>query len=172
MQTVLPIFGAIEGVTAYATNKAGVNELVARNETVHLPEVTRVAVEQKMGGGSQEMPTGLIDSMETSISKNGLGKNAMKYILADKIEYRFVAKIQDTDGTERNVGCKAMLTTKALTLQPSTDVEVGSNIEGDITKKVLTYTLYVDGEEMINVNKITGACKICGEDFGVNDSLL
>ena len=166
-QTTVVIPGIVEGCTVYA-NK----EIVARDETLTLPEVNRATYTQKLPGGEQDMPSTKIEDMETKISKNGLNKNATKFINADNIEARWVQNETASDGTVSRVGYKAFMLTRAITLAPGADIEAGSGVENDITKKVLIYQLYRNGEELVNINKITGTVKIDGVDYSIDDSLL
>ena len=166
-QTTVVIPGIVEGCTVYA-NK----EIVARDENVTLPEVNRATYTQKLPGGEQDMPSTKIEDMETKISKNGLNKNATKYINANDIEVRWAQNETASDGTVSRVGYKAFMLTRAITLAPGAEIEAGSGTENDITKKVLSYQLYRDGEELVNINKITGTVKIGGVDYSIDDSLL
>lgn len=172
MATVIAIPGTIEAVTVYAKNDAGILELVGRNEKVTLPEITRMTFDQKMAGGTQAIPSNLIEDMETSMAKNGTDENMARYINAKDIEYRWVQTLTETDGTVRNIGYKVMMTTASVTVNPGAEIDVGSGTENDLTKKALSYTLYRDGVEIINVNKITGECTILGKKYGVDSSLL
>lgn len=166
-QTTVVIPGIVEGCTVYA-NK----EIVARDENFTLPEVNRATYTQKLPGGEQDMPSTKVEDMEATIYKNGLNENATKYINADDIEVRWVQNETASDGTVSMVGYKAFMLTKSITLAPGASIEAGSGTENDIVKKVLSYQLYRDGEELININKITGKVKIGDTDYSINDSLL
>lgn len=166
-QTTVVIPGIVEASTVYADGA-----LVARNETVNLPEITRTTFTQKLPGGEQDMPSLALEDMEMSISKNGLNDNAYKLINAKKIEVRWVQTETASDGTIDRVGYKAFMSTLPVTLNPGASIEVGSGLENDITKKVTAYTLYRNGKEIININKITGAQKINGVNYGINSTLL
>ena len=166
-QTTVVIPGIVEGCTVYA-NK----EIVARDENVTLPEVNRSTYTQKLPGGEQDMPSSKIEDMETTISKNGLNKNATKYVNADNIEVRWAQNETASDGTVSKIGYKAFMLTRPITLAPGASIEAGSGTENDIKKKVLSYQLYRNGEELVNINKITGTVKIDGVDYSIDDSLL
>lgn len=166
-QTTVEIPGIVEASTVYAND-----ELVARNETVNIPEVKRGTFTQKLPGGEQDMPSIALEDMEFSISKNGLNENATKVINSEKIEVRWVQTETASDGTISRVGYKAFMKTMPITLNPGASIEVGSGTENDIAKKVLSYSLYRNGKEIININKITGAQKINGKSYGIDDALL
>ena len=166
-QTTVVIPGIVEGCTVYADE-----EIVARDENVTLPEVNIATYTQKLPGGEQDMPSSKIEDMETTISKNGLNNNAIKYINAENIEVRWAQNEIASDGTVSRIGYKAFMLTRPITLAPGASIEAGSGIENDITKKVLSYQLYRDGEEIVNINKITGTMKIGDKNYNIDDSLL
>ena len=166
-QTTVVIPGCVEASTVYA---GGV--LVARNETVNLPEVTRKTFTQKFAGGEQDIPSIALEDMEMSISKNGLNDNTEKFINEPDIEVRWVQTDTATDGTITRSGYKAFMKTLPVTLSPGTSVEVGSGTENDLTKKALSFSVYKDGKELVNINKLTGAQRIDGVEYGISDSML
>ena len=166
-QTTVVIPGIVEASTIYADNA-----LVARNETINLPEINRGTFTQKLPGGEQDMPSMALEDMEMSISKNGLNENAFKVVNAEKIEARWVQTETASDGTISRVGYKAFMTTMPITLNPGASIEVGSGTENDSTKKVTSYSLYRNGTEIVNINKITGVQKINGVNYSINDALL
>lgn len=166
-QTTVTTPGIVEACTLYADNT-----LVARNETITLPEIARKTYTQKFAGGEQDIPSIALEDMEMSVSKNGLNDNAFKVVNADNLEARWVQTETESDGTTKRVGYKAFLKTKPVTLHPGASIEVGSGTENDITKKVLSYSLYRDGKEIVNINKITGVQNINGTKYGIDDSLL
>ncbi len=161
------ITGAVEGTSVYADDVA-----VARNATVKLPEITRVAYTQKTALGEQEFLTNLLESMEASVTKIGIDINSMRLAIAKKLEYRWVQSGVNSEGVTRNYGCKAIMRIQAATPVPGGEMEVGSVSENEHTYKVLVYTLYIDGQEVINVNRLTGKCNIFGVNYDVNDSFL
>lgn len=166
-QTTVVIPGIIEGATVY-----GDKVLLARDEAYTLPEVNRVTYTQKLPGGEQDMASTKLEDMETSMTKNGLNENAFKFVNAKNIEVRWIQTETASDGTISKVGYKAFMLTQAITLAPGASIEAGSGTENDIKKKVLSYQLYRNGEELVNVNKITGKVKINGVDYSIDDSLL
>ena len=159
--------GVIEDVTVYTGGT-----LVARRETVTLPEVTRMTFTQKIPGGDQDFPTNLLEDMETSVTKNGLNENLFKFVTEKNIEYRWVQTITDSAGTVKREGYKAFLTTMPITLQPGVSIEPGSATENDVTKKVLAYTLYRNGACILDINKVTGKQIVNGVNYSINESML
>ena len=166
-QTTVVIPGCVEASTVYA---GGV--LVARNETVNLPEITRKTFTQKFAGGEQDIPSIALEDMEMSISKNGLNENTERFINEKDIEVRWVQTDTASDGTITRSGYKAYMKTMPVTLNPGASIEIGSGVENDITKKVLAFSAYKDGRELVNINKITGTQRINGVEYGIDDSLL
>lgn len=167
MQLFVDLTGATEGSTTYADGK-----LVARNATFTLPEVTRLCYTQKTAGGEQDIPTGLLEDMETSITKIGVDVNSAKLANAKKLEHRWVQTVTDSEGNQKNQGCRAIMKVAASVPIPGASQEIGSTSENDHTYKVLSYALYVDGKELININKLLGINRINGEDYGIDENLL
>ena len=48
---------------------------------------------------------------------------------------------------------------------PQTAIEVGSNIESEISLAVSRYQLYVDGEELLCIDRLSQICRIRGVDY-------
>lgn len=167
MAGFVDLAGPIEGITAYANDV-----LCARNSTVTLPEVTRVAVTQKTSLGEQDFATNLLEDMETAITKIGIDINSIKLAEANKLEYRWVQTSTNSEGKTTRHGCKAIMNVEALTVMPGASIEMGSASENDHTYKVYGYALYIDGQEKLNINKLTNVFRINGKDYGVNEALL
>lgn len=166
-QTTVLIPGIIEASTIYAGGT-----LVARNEKISVPEVKRATFTQKLAGGEQDFPSIALEDMETSVSKNGLNENALTFINEKKIEVRWVQTETASDGTINRIGFKLFMDTLPVTMLPGADIDVGSGIETDIVKKVTSISLYKNGKEIVNINKITGAQVINGKNYGIDDTML
>ena len=68
---------------------------------------------------------------------------------------------------QKNIGCKAFIKGIAKGI-PGGDLEIGSSFEGAITIAVLRYQLYVDGKEVVLIDKLKGILKINGKDYAKN----
>ena len=68
-------------------------------------------------------------------------------------------------GEGKVVGCKAFLRGVPKVAVPSIEVETGSEIELEIPFSISRYQLFVDGKEIILVDKLAGICRINGTDY-------
>lgn len=165
----VPINGPVVADTVYSGDK-----LVARDVSVSLPEVTATTADvQAMGTLSIPMWQ-LIDHMETAITKIGVDLGFASLVKPDMkaIELRWVQTVTDANGNSKNVGCKAFI--KGIPNKiPGVSLEIGSNIEGEITLATTRYGLVVDGKELFLIDKLAGICRIDGKDYaGEINSML
>lgn len=146
---------------------------VAENVTVTLPEVTFQTVEfQAMG--ALELPIPLTDALEAGITSIGFDKGLYKMLglESNTFEFRFVQNVTKKSGEQKKVGCKAFVKGIAKNI-PGGDLGIGESFEGAITIAVTRYQLYVDGEEVVLVDKLKKILKINGKDYAkeINDLL-
>ena len=72
--------------------------------------------------------------------------------------------LTDADGITKQVGCKAFF--KAIPVSiPGIGITAGESSSNETTFTVTRYQLYVDGEEMLLVDRLAGIVKIDGTDF-------
>ena len=83
---------------------------------------------------------------------------------SNTFEFRFVQNETKKSGEQVNKGCKAFIKGIAKGL-PGGDLEIGSAFEGAVTLAVLRYQLYVDGKEVVLIDKLKGILKINGKDY-------
>lgn len=140
-------------------------EVVAEDVKFTLPEVTFQTVEHQ-ALGKIDLPIPLTDAMEAGITYIGVDKGLYKMLgLESKaFEFRFVQTETKKSGEQKNIGCKAFIKGIAKGI-PGGDFEVASSIEGAITIAVMRYQLYVDGEEVVLIDKLKGILKINGKDY-------
>ena len=62
------------------------------------------------------------------------------------------------------MGCKAFITGVPKGV-PAVEGEVGSGSEHEIALAVYRYQLYVNGEELLCVDKLNSICRINGKDY-------
>lgn len=164
MGAVLDINGPVNADTTYVDG-----ELVARNAGVTLPEVTHVLATVKSALGEMEVPLyGLVDTMESTIKKIGADYGLAKICGMENktIEHRWAQQVTNVDGGgSKVVGCKAFLRGVPKVAVPSIEVETGSEIELEIPFSISRYQLFVDGKEIILVDKLAGICRINGTDY-------
>lgn len=173
MSDVVDITGTITGTSLYAGSKKP--RLVGRNMTITLPEVTRVTAEFKTAGGAQEFPINLLEDMEASVSTQGVDGNMFLLTAPDldMLEGRWKQQVMTAGGNFKEVGCKVFIGVHPVTLLPGAGLEVGSPSENDITYKVHSVKLIVDGVIVLHVDKITGKIDVLGKSYGTdNDNFL
>lgn len=141
-------------------------QLVAKDVTVALPAVTPVTADYRaMGTMSLPIP-GQIESMELSITKIGidLGLGRMVRMQSMNFEFRFVQNVVKSDGTTKPEGCKAFVKAIPKTI-PGISLEPGSASENEITAEVTRYQLFVGGEELWLIDRLSQICRILGTDY-------
>lgn len=142
------------------------NVLAAKNVSVTLPEITFTTAEIS-AMGTVELPlVGLIDAMEASITKVGADLGLISMLTPEKHNYeiRYVQNSIGATGNATPEGCKAFLTAIPKSI-PGIGVEVGSASENELTLAVTRYQLYVNGEELLCIDKLNSICRIKGKDY-------
>lgn len=142
------------------------NVLVARDVSINLPAVNFQTAEIKAMGSMDVVLVGLLEAMEASITKVGQDAGLSRAMTPEKHNYemRYVQNVSKGDGTAKAAGCKAFLTAVPKGI-PQTGIEVGSNIESEISLAVSRYQLYVDGEEILCIDRFAQICRVNGTDY-------
>lgn len=164
------VSGAINGTTAYSEG-----QLVGREVTVSLPEVTPVIAEVQAMGTMEVPLIGLIDSMEASIKRIGVDMGLVKICKPESktIEFRWVQNVTKADGSNKSVGCKAFLRVIPKVILPGADIEPGSSVETEIPLSTTRYQLFVDGKELLCIDRLSQIFRIDGKDYyGAINNLL
>lgn len=159
----IEITGPVNGCTSYCDGK-----MVAVDTTISLPEVTNVIAEIQTGMGTVEIPLiGDIEAMEATIKKIGVDKGLSRICKMGSrtIEFRWAQTQTKPDGSTKIVGAKAFLRCMSKVLAPGMDIEKGSVTEGDIPLAVNRYQLFVDGEELLCIDKLSQVLRIGGTDY-------
>ena len=154
--------GAIEASTTYCDNR-----LVACDTTFTLPEITFATAEiQAMGTASLPL-LGLLEDMETSITKVGIDKNMALLSTpgVHNIEHRWVQDVVQSDGSVRHEGCKVFLRVLPKTLAPGAGIEIGSASENDLTYAVTRMKLVISGVETLLVDRFAHILRVNGKDY-------
>ena len=168
MSKFMNICGPVIGVTVYANNK-----LVARDVAVTLPEVTPMTADLQAMGTFSLPIWQLIENMETAITKIGADMGLREIIKPDMkpLEFRWVQTITDANGVTKNAGCKAFI--KGIPNKiPGIGVTVGEASENECTIATTRYNLFVDGQELFLIDRLTGVVRIAGKNYGDMNSLL
>jgi phage tail tube protein FII len=145
--------------------------IVAEDVKLSLPEVSPLTSEYATAGGTVELPiTGKWESMEATITSVGVNRN-LGILASPKtkvIEIRGASDIVDTDGVKKNSGFKAFLRAVGKGF-PGLELEPGGDApENEITLAATRYQLFVDGEEVILIDQLTGDVRFVGEDFSAS----
>lgn len=157
----LDIKGPVVADTVYDSGK-----LVARDVAFTLPAVT-FKTSTFPGMGEVELPIpGQIEAMEAAITKIGLDLGLSKLVMLESkiLELRFVQDVKKADGSTKVEGCKAFLRCSSKGI-PEIGVELGENIEGELTYGVTRYQLIVGGEEYWLIDKLSRILRIHGKDY-------
>lgn len=163
MEKTIDIRGPVNADTTYVEG-----QLVARNTTITLPEVTHVTAKVNAALGEHELPLyGLVESMESTIKKIGADEGLAKMLMMEQrtFEHRWVQQVTKTDGASSTEGCKAFIRGVPKIAVPSLEVNSGDSIELDIPLSVTRYQLFVGGKEICLIDKLAGICRINGKDY-------
>ena len=142
------------------------NELVAKDVAFKLPEITFATAESQAMGAMETPLIGLVEAMEATFTKIGIDLGLVKASTPEKHNYeiRYVQNNISGDGASAPVWCKAFITGVPKGV-PAVEGEVGSGSEHEIALAVYRYQLYVNGEELICVDKLNSICRINGKDY-------
>ena len=140
-------------------------ELVARDVTVSLPELSAITAELNAGGTLEVPISNQFEPMEASLTKMGVTYDIAKVIEPKRhtLEIRAVEDVLTAD--EKRVSqIKAFLGAIPKGV-PALSLEFGSIPENEITFAVLRYQLYVDNREVLLIDKPNGIYRVNGVDY-------
>lgn len=162
------ISGPIVADTVYSDGK-----LVARDVSFTLPEIVPMSVDVTVMGTFSMPVWALIEHMEASITKIGVDKGLRALIKPGMkpLELRWVQTETSATGATRNVGCKAFLRGINANI-PEIGGEIGSQSEHETKIALTRYNLFADGEEMWNIDRLAGKCRIAGQEMADFGSML
>ena len=127
---------------------------VDKDCVITLPEIAMQTAEFKAMG-----------TIETTVAQNGLKKEYFKAFGLESKTHEFRASQQVTvDGKVKTVGIKAFVKGIVKSI-PGATLEQGETVDGDISIATLRYQLFVDGEEVILIDKLNNIFKIYGKDY-------
>ena len=147
--------------TVYADGK-----LVAKDVAFTLPAVEFVKATVQAMGNLDVALIGLLEHMELAITKIGVDKgiSRMNKLEKQNLEFRWVQNVVKADGSTGVEGCKAFVRTTPSAL-PELGVEVGSPTEAENTYGVTRMQIYVGGEELVLVDRLSQILRINGKDY-------
>ena len=125
------------------------NELVAKDVAFKLPEITFATAESQAMGAMETPLIGLVEAMEATFTKIGTDLGLVKASTPEKHNYE-IRYVQNNISGEGG---------------PAVEGEVGSGSEHEIALAVYRYQLYVNGEELLCVDKLNSICRINGKDY-------
>lgn len=157
----LDIKGPVTADTVYADKT-----LVAKDVAFTLPGLSFLTADVQAMGNMTVPLIGLLENMETTITKIGLdqGLRRLNRLEKQNLEFRWVQNVVKSDGTQTVEGCKAFVRTMP-SASPDVDVEVGSAPEGEITYNTTRIQIYANGVEYMCVDRLAGILRVNGKDY-------
>lgn len=117
--------------------------------------------------GTLSLPlVGLLDDMTMTITKIGVDTGFAKMAKLEKMEmeFRWIQDKINEGGAVKHQGCKSFLNVIPQEI-PGVSVELGSASELALTYTVMRYQLFVDGEEILLVDRLNQILRINGRDY-------
>jgi len=169
MPNFLDITGPVVADSVYADSA-----LVAKDVAFTLPALAFLTADVKAMGDMTVPLIGLLENMELAITKIGVDKGLGKMNRLEKqnLEFRWVQNIVKADGSTGPQGCKAFVRTLPGSF-PELGVEVGSATEAENTYNVTRMEIFVNGEELVCVDRLASILRVDGKDYmGLINNLL
>ena len=138
----------------------------AEDVTFELPSLALQTADLQAMGPLSLPIAGLLENMTMTVTKIGVDKGygSMNKLKKMAVEFRLVQYKAHASGDVPHIGCKAFLNVVPQEI-PGINVEVGSATELGGTYTVLRYQLYVDGSEVLLVDRLNQILKINGVDY-------
>lgn len=161
MSNFLEITGPVVADTVYANNK-----LVAKDVDFTLPGINFLTGTVKAMGDMDVALIGLLENMQLTIAKIGVDKGlgSMNRLEKQNLEFRWVQNVVKADGSAGPQGCKAFVRTLPAGF-PELGVVVGEATEAENTYNVTRMEIFVNGEELVCVDRLAGVLCIYGKDY-------
>lgn len=161
MSKWLDINGPVVADTVYSGDT-----LVAKDTSFTLPGISFMTADVQAMGNMTVPLIGLLENMELAITKIGVDKGlgSMNKLEKQNFEFRWVQNIVKADGSQATVGCKAFVRTLPGAI-PEIGVELGSTPELENTYNVTRMQIYVDGQEVVCVDRLSQILRINGKDY-------
>ena len=142
------------------------NVLVARDVSFTLPGIVFLTADVQAMGNMSVPLVGLIENMELSITKIGIddGYSRMNRLEKQNLEFRWIQSVVKADGTQTTEGCKAFVRTMPSST-PEIGVELGNATENENTYNVTRMQIYVNGKEVLLVDRLSQILKVNGKDY-------
>lgn len=138
----------------------------AEDVSFELPGVAlQTADVQAMGTLSLPL-LGLLDDMTLKITKIGIDRGFAEMAKLEKMEmeFRWIQDKINEGGAVAHQGCKAFLNVIPQEI-PGVSVELGSASELELTYTVTRYQLFVNGVEILLIDRLNQILRINGKDY-------
>lgn len=161
MSGTIDLRGGVIGSSCYVGGN-----LVAKNCTATLPEVTMLTAELKAMGTIELPLPGLIETMELAITILGADLGLKKLCRAESLdlELRWAQNVQKNDGTTEVSACKAFFRAIPKVI-PGLQVEVAEVSENELTFAPTRYELIIDGERVLLIDQLNDIFEVDGKDY-------
>lgn len=161
MATTTDIQGAVVADTVYVDGN-----LAARDVSFTLPGLQFLTADVQAMGPMAIPLIGQLENMELIIEKVGTDKGIgkMNKLQKQNLEFRWVKNVVKTDGNMVTSGCKAFVRTLPNSF-PETGVELGGATVHENKYGVTRMQLFVDGEEVLCVDRLSQILRINGVDY-------
>lgn len=161
MPNWLDIRGPVVADTVYANDV-----LVAKDTSFTLPGLSFLTADVQAMGNMTVPLVGLLENMELAITKVGIdaGLSRMNRLEAQNFEFRWVQNLVAEDGTQKVDGCKALVRTLPAAV-PEIGVEVGSASEHENTYNVTRMVVFINGVEILCVDRLSQILRVNGKDY-------
>lgn len=155
------IKGPVIADTVYADGT-----LVGKDVTFTLPGLEFLTADVQAMGNLTVPLIGLLENMETAITKIGMdtGLRRLNRLEKQNLEFRWVQNVVKSDGSQGVEGCKAFVRTMPATT-PEIEVEVGSAPENEITFNTTRVQIYANGVELLCVDRLASVLRVAGKDY-------
>ena len=162
------IKGGVVADTVYSDKK-----LIAKDVSFTLPGIEFVTADVQAMGNMTMPLIGLLENMEMAITKVGLdlGIGQMNKLEKQEFEFRWVQSSINANGSQSVDGCKAFVRTMPGSI-PELGVEIGSATEAENTYNVTRMQIYINGREVLLVDRLSQILRVNGKDYMKNINKL
>lgn len=142
-------------------------DLIGINIPLTMPEITPATIEVRAAGGMITLPiVQQLQSMETTLTKNGLDEKFLSMLKPEPFDLMFniVQQSVDSDGISKMEHIKVFERVIPKSIA-SFGVTPGEQGDKQVTFTVLTHKIIVDGREYLNIDPLKGIYKVNGVDY-------
>ena len=158
------ISGQILGTSVYVDDG---NSLVAENVSSTLPEITfEQSTVEALGTMSLPVMQRLAGDLDVSINFIGQDSGFVQSVKAGErsFEVRWAQEIIEPNGQTAPHGYRVYFD-GVLNALPAFGTELGDAAQSPLTFHCIRYKVVLDGETVLNVDRVAGVLEIAGEDM-------